>query len=53
MPSQIESRIERLENSMGGAERVVVIFECDSVPVPESGIVIRVRFVSPGGRDAQ
>ncbi|AFL73567.1 hypothetical protein [Thiocystis violascens] len=52
MPSQIETRIEKLENSMGaGPGRVVVLFEDDGQPVPEAGTVIRVRFIEPEVRD--
>ena len=52
MPSQIETRIGKLENAMGaGAARVVVIFEDDNEPAIEGATIIKVRFVE-GGRDA-
>lgn len=50
MASQIETRIEKLENSMGaGASRVVLLFDGDEgIPIPEGATVVRVRFVEPG-----
>lgn len=49
MPSQIENRIEKLENTMGtGAARVVLLFGDEDRPTPEGATVVRVRFVDPG-----
>lgn len=48
MPSQIETRIEKLENSMGaGPGRVAVLFGDDA----DGATVVRVRFVEPEVRD--
>lgn len=51
MPSQIEARIGKLENSLGaGSARVVVIFDDDDRVVPEGATVIRVLFAAPEDR---
>lgn len=48
MPSQIESRLARLENN-AGTGRVVVVFEDDAPPEPGATVIL-VQFVSPGDR---
>lgn len=54
MASQIENRIERLENNIGtGAARVVLAFDDDEPPPAIGATLIRVRFVEPEGRGAR
>ncbi|NEV61659.1 hypothetical protein [Thiorhodococcus minor] len=49
MANQIETRIEKLENSIGaGASRVVLLFDGEDRQIPEGATVVRVRFVEPG-----
>ena len=49
--ANLESRIEKLEQAIGGIRKVVVCYPGDAVPDDESVQVYRVIYISPAPRE--